>query len=251
MRAIREQEKSDGPLLRARVQEGGGIRKCASGFELKATPRRHVSMGLPRSSMRDHIRDAIVARILDGSAPPGTRLKEMALAREFSVSQAPVREALRELEALGLLESERYRGTRVRSINLDELRDACELCAAIEEASARRAVPCARADLQCLERNLKLMRRASRKQDADAYLDSAAGFHRHVVQMSGSVQFLRAWEQMTWNIHARIALQRIGLVDRYTENHADVVAALRAGDGDKAGRLLRDMIGQIFVADST
>jgi len=251
MRAIREQEKSDGPLLRARVQEGGGIRKCASGFELKATPRRHVSMGLPRSSMRDHIRDAIVARILDGSAPPGTRLKEMALAREFSVSQAPVREALRELEALGLLESERYRGTRVRSIDLDELRDACELRAAIEEASARRAVPCAKADLRCLERYLKLMRQAGRKQDTEAYLDGAAAFHRHVVQMSGSVQFLRAWEQMTWNIHARIALQRGGLIDRYTENHADVVAALRAGDGDEAGRLLRDMIGQIFEADST
>lgn len=201
--------------------------------------------------MRDHIRDAIVTRILDGSAPPGTRLKEMVLAREFSVSQAPVREALRELEALGLLESERYRGTRVRSINLDELRDAYELRGAIEEASARRAVPCAKADLQCLERNLELMRRASQEQDTDAYIDNAIAFHRHIVQMSGNALFLRAWEKMAWNIHARIAVRRIGLISLYTEKHADVVAALRTGDGDKAGRLLRDMIGRIFEADST
>ena len=197
--------------------------------------------------MRDHIRDAIVARILDGSAPPGTRLKEMALAREFSVSQAPVREALRELEALGLLESERYRGTRVRGVDVDELREAYALRAAIEEASARRAVPRAEADLRCLERDLRLMRRASREQDSDAYMDSAIAFHRHIVQMSGSALFLRAWEQMAWNIRARIAVRHIGPIPCYTEKHVGVIAALRAGDGDEAGRLLRDMIGQIFL----
>jgi DNA-binding GntR family transcriptional regulator len=204
-------------------------------------------MGIHRICMRDHIRNAIVARILDGSAPPGTRLKEMALAREFSVSQAPVREALRELEALGLLESERYRGTRVRSINLDELRQAYELRAAIEEASARRAVPCAKPDLQRLEHDLKLMRRAARERDTDAYMDSAVNFHRHIVQMSGNPLFLRAWEHMAWDIRARIAVQRIGLISTYTEERKEVVTALRAGDGERAGLLLREMIGQLLI----
>jgi DNA-binding GntR family transcriptional regulator len=204
-------------------------------------------MGIHRICMRDHIRNAIVARILDGSTPPGTRLKEMALAREFSVSQAPVREALRELEALGLLESERYRGTRVRNINLDELREAYELRAAIEEAAARRAVPCAKSDLQRLEQDLKLMRRAAREQDTDAYMDSAVNFHRHIVQMSGNALFLHAWEHMAWDIRARIAVQRIGLISRYTEERKQVIAALRAGDGEKAGLLLRDMISQLLI----
>ena len=113
-------------------------------------------MGIHRTCMRDHIRNAIVSRILDGSTPAGTRLKEMTLAREFNVSQAPVREALRELEAVGLLESERYRGTRVRNIDMDELREAYELRAAIEEAAARLAVPCAKVDLDKLEGDLKL-----------------------------------------------------------------------------------------------
>ena len=117
-----------------------------------------------------------------------------------------MREALRELEALGLLESERYRGTRVRDIDLDELREAYELCAAIEEASARRAVPCARGRRAVPRAQPQADARASRKRDTDAYMDSAAAFHRHVVQMSGNVQFLRAWEQMTWNIHARIGI---------------------------------------------
>ncbi len=204
-------------------------------------------MGIHRICMRDHIRDAIVARILDGSSPPGTRLKEMSLAREFNVSQSPVREALRELEALGLLESERYRGTRVRSIDLDELRQAYELRAAIEEAAARRAVPCARKDLERLESDLKLMQRASREQDHDAYMDSAVNFHRHIVQMSGNELFLRAWEHMAWDIRARIAVQRIGLIGVFAKERKAVIAALRAGDGEAAGRGLRDIIGQLLV----
>ena len=204
-------------------------------------------MGIHRTCMRDHIRNAIVARILDGSAPPGTRLKEMSLAHEFNVSQAPVREALRELEAIGLLESERYRGTRVRSIDLDELREAYELRAAIEESAARLAVPCARTDLDKLEGDLKLMRRATREHDTDAYMDSAVNFHRHIVQMSGNKLYLRAWEHMAWDIRARIAVQRIGLYSLYTEERKEIIAALRGGDGERAGQLLRYILGELLA----
>jgi DNA-binding GntR family transcriptional regulator len=206
-----------------------------------------MTTSIRRTCMRDHIRNAIVARILDGSSPPGTRLKEMSLAREFNVSQAPVREALRELEALGLLESERYRGTRVRSIDLDELREAYELRAAIEEAAARRAVPCARQDLEVLQRDLKLMQRAARENDRDAYMDSAVNFHRHIVQMSGNELFLRAWEHMAWDIRARIAVQRIGLIGVFARERKAVIAALRAGDGERAGNGLRAIIGQLLA----
>jgi len=204
-------------------------------------------MGIHRICMRDHIRNAIVSRILDGSTPPGTRLKEMTLAREFNVSQAPVREALRELEALGLLQSERYRGTCVRNIDMEELREAYELRAAIEESAARLAVPCAKADLDKLESDLKLMRRANREHDTDAYMDSAVNFHRHIVQMSRNRLYLRAWEHMAWDIRARIAVQRIGLISSYTEERKQIVAALRDGDGEKAGQLLRYILGELLL----
>lgn len=204
-------------------------------------------MGIHRTCMRDHIRNAIVSRILDGSTPPGTRLKEMTLAHEFNVSQAPVREALRELEAIGLLESERYRGTRVRSIELDELREAYELRAAIEESAARLAVPCSKTDLDKLESDLKLMRRATRERDTDAYMDSAVNFHRHIVQMSGNRLYLRAWEHMAWDIRARIAVQRIGLYSLFTDERKQIVAALRSGDGERAGQLLRHIIGELLI----
>ena len=77
-----------------------------------------MDTALKRVCMRDRIRDVLVARILDGTYPSGLQLKELSLAREFNVSQAPIREALRELEGTGLVTSERYRGTRVRGARL-------------------------------------------------------------------------------------------------------------------------------------
>src|SRR5213082_2458579 len=78
-------------------------------------------------SARDRIRWVLLKRISEGVYLPGERLKEMTLAEEFEVSQAPVREVFRELETLGLLVSEHYRGTRVRGISSQQIRDAYQL----------------------------------------------------------------------------------------------------------------------------
>jgi len=95
--------------------------------ELKKTSKTADAPSVKRVCMRDHIRDVLVARILDGTFAPGTQLKELSLAREFNVSQAPIREALRELEGSGLVTSERYRGTRVRGADSKEMRESYEL----------------------------------------------------------------------------------------------------------------------------
>src|SRR5579863_10620428 len=90
---------------------------------------------------RRRIRDVLVARILDGTYPAGTRLKELSLAREFNVSQAPIREALRELEGSGLVTNERFRGTRVRGADYAEMRESYELRTMLEVRSVRLAAP--------------------------------------------------------------------------------------------------------------
>ena len=204
-------------------------------------------MGVHRICMREQVRNAIIARILDGTYAPGTRLKEMIVAHELNVSQAPVREALRELAALGLVETEHYRGTRVRGIDLKELREAYELRAEIEDAAARRAPPCTEEDLAGLEADLAAMQTTVRLQQQDSYVGHVVDFHRRVVQMSGNALFLHAWERMAWDIRARIAAQRLGLIGIYDEEHAAIIAALRAGDGERAGIVLRGIVEGILA----
>jgi DNA-binding GntR family transcriptional regulator len=192
--------------------------------------------------MRDKIRNAILVRILDGTYPPGTRLKEMDLARAFNVSQAPVREALRELETLRLVESQRYRGTRVCSIDLEQLREAYELRAEIEEASAKRAMPCAEDDLLQLDAYIRGMREAMAGNDYESYMQNGLNFHRHIVVMSKNRLFLHAWDHLAWDVRARIAARNILPVALYVDERETIVAALRAGDGERAGFLVRRLI---------
>ena len=94
---------------------------------------------LRRTTLRDEIKDRIVERILDGTYGPGDRIVESQVATEFGTSQAPVREALRELEAMRFVETQPHRGARVREVTSDELIQIYPVRAALEEVAGREA----------------------------------------------------------------------------------------------------------------
>src|SRR5665213_2669898 len=94
---------------------------------------------ITRVMLHDIIRERIVERILDNTYPPGMRLVESAIAREFGTSQGPIREALRDLEGMRLIESEPHRGARVRRISIAELSQVYPVRAALEEVAGREA----------------------------------------------------------------------------------------------------------------
>ena len=208
-------------------------------------------MSVERACMRHRIRDAIVSRILEGTYPPGERLKELALAKEFNVSQAPVREALRELEALHLVQTEHYRGTRVRAIDVDELRQAYELRLLIEKAAVRRAPPCSADDLRALEAETVTMQRTTAPGDNDVHMAAVLRFHRKLVEMSRNALFLRAWESMAWDVRVRVAIKRIGLSSvsvrqEYIQRRKKIVKALRDGDSAVAADLIEEITGKLL-----
>ena len=201
-----------------------------------------------RACRRDRIRDAVITRILDGTYPPGTRLKELALATEFGVSQAPVREALRELEVSGLAVSEPYCGTRVLGIDAAELREAYELKAVIEERAAELAVPLPAEALDALEADLAQLTATAAKLDFEGYSVAVLSFHRCIVRRSGNRTFLRAWDALHWQVRSRVAIRQAGTdLPSYAEAHVEIMAALRAGDGKRAGRALRAVVEKYLV----
>jgi DNA-binding GntR family transcriptional regulator len=163
---------------------------------------------LKRTCMRDRIRDVLVARILDGTYPAGMQLKELTLAREFNVSQAPIREALRELEGSGLVTSERYRGTHVRGADLDEMRESYELRATLEVRSVELGIPYGDEVIAHLEAQLQEMRAASDR-DSDRYIEAALSFHRRLIEASGNRVFVTVWDSLHFEVRGRIALRRI------------------------------------------
>ena len=203
-------------------------------------------MKLHRTCMRDPIRDTLASRILDGVYPEGTHLKELVLAREFNVSQAPVREALRELETLGLVETERYRGTRVRRIDLTELREAYEMRRLLETASARTTKTFSAQDLDELDQLVSLIQLSIDRDDFNEVMKDVLRFHRKLVEISGNRLFLKAWESMAWGVRSRIMAKQIGFVGGLNELRAGVVEALRKDEREQAARLLNNITDRLL-----
>jgi DNA-binding GntR family transcriptional regulator len=188
--------------------------------------------------MRDRIRDVLVARILDGTYAAGTQLKELSLAREFNVSQTPIREALRELEASGLVTSERFRGTRVRGADCAEMRESYELRIMLETRSVRLAAPYSPQLLAHLEEYMLEMEAAVKANDSERYIDAALRFHRRLVEGSGNRTFLNVWDSLLWDIRGRIALRKLAERGRslgsLAGRHRELMTSLLAQDTELA-----------------
>jgi DNA-binding GntR family transcriptional regulator len=211
-------------------------------------------MGEPavkRTCMRDRIRDVLVARILDGTYPAGMQLKELTLAREFNVSQAPIREALRELEGSGLVTSERYRGTHVRGADLDEMRESYELRATLEMRAVELGVPLDADVLSYLEERLGQMA-AAIHHDTEHYIDAALSFHRRLIEASGNRVFVTVWDSLHFDVRGRIALRRI--VERgdglgpFIEMHRTLIEQLRGENVPAAVMSVRTIFERVSSA---
>jgi DNA-binding GntR family transcriptional regulator len=207
---------------------------------------------LKRTCMRDRIRDVLVSRILDGTYPAGTQLKELALAREFGVSQAPIREALRELEGSGLVTSERFRGTRVRGADFGEMRESYELRCLMEERALERAAPFGPDLIEELARLARGMSEAAAAGDSERYIDDALGFHRRLIEASGNRTFLAVWDSLHWDVRGRVALRQIARrgsgVKPLVELHRGLCARLRAQDTAGAVEKVRAIFERITAA---
>ena len=202
--------------------------------------------------MRDRIRDTLVGRILDGTYPAGTQLKELYLAREFDVSQAPIREALRELEGSGLVSSERFRGTRVRGADFAEMRESYELRTMLEMRSVKLAAPYEPQLLADLGEYLRGMDAAVAGEDSEAYIDNALRFHRRLVESSGNRTFLAVWDSLLWDIRGRIALRRLAEMGRslkpFVSMHKALLGRLRAQDVTGAAERVQAVLMRVSSA---
>ena len=204
---------------------------------------------LKRTCMRDRIRDVLVSRILDGTYAAGTQLKELSLAREFNVSQTPIREALRELEGSGLVSSERFRGTRVRGADSAEMRESYELRTMLEVRSVKLAAPYSDKLLADFAEYLVEMDAAVKANDSERYIDAALRFHRRLVEGSQNRTFLSVWDSLLWDVRGRIALRRLAERGRSLHSlagvHRELLERLQAQDAEGAAKQVHDILMRV------
>ena len=197
-------------------------------------------MNLSRTSLRAQIKDILLARILNGEYTPGYRLIELQIAQEFGTSQAPVRESLRELEALGFVESTPYRGTRVRNVTKTELIEAYAVRAALEEVAARAAASYFKDNVGALELKLAAMHQEADNGDLYELGRHDFEFHRLIVEAAANKVLQNVWKSLRIETHVLIGAMTIK-VDPHevVEMHRPLIEALASGDGERAGTLIR------------
>jgi DNA-binding GntR family transcriptional regulator len=159
-----------------------------------SSPSGSISGSLSHALLSDQVYDLIRGRLIAHEFAPGSRLVESEIARQLSVSQAPVREALRRLAHEGLVLQLPRRGSFVAELSTEEARDAYEIRAALEGLAVTGALGhLDEALLAELDGHIEEMLAAADADDLRAFVDADVRFHRSVWAASGNSLLPRVW----------------------------------------------------------
>jgi DNA-binding GntR family transcriptional regulator len=179
---------------------------------------------------RDQIVDKLRRRILSGELARGERMPQDDLARQFGASITPVREALRQLEAEGLVVSEPHRGVRVAGVDLDEV-TATYVVRRLTETYAMR-----RATLRLSRRDLAQARRlldAGAGAGGTSTRDRNREFHFLFYDRCGmpalTERIAGMWRAFPWDL----MLDSAQRAEQSHREHLAILAAVEGGDPDR------------------
>lgn len=186
----------------------------------------------------ERLREAIIL----GELTPGAPLRLEDLAQRLGMSISPIREAVRQLEALGLAEHVPHHGAKVMGLDVEEVRELFSIRLALETMALRRAAE--RFDAAAEERaraDLSALDEARQRGDVRAAVRAHAAFHFALYETAGSTWLVRlirpAWDSC--ERYRPVLLGAGEIQDRHEELDVELLAACAARDGDRAGAALR------------
>ncbi len=190
-------------------------------------------MSAKRQTKKDRIVEELRVLIDSGELARGARVHQDELATRFNTSITPVREALRHLEAEGLLVSEPHRGVRVASADLEEVKGVYVARRLLEPYASQRAVSrISRRDLEQAEQLTDAMAEAREEGDDLALRNANRSFHFLFYDRAGIPALARIvedlWAAYPWDILQVLSVR----VESSLAEHRAIVAAVREGELD-------------------
>jgi DNA-binding GntR family transcriptional regulator len=188
----------------------------------------------------DIIAESLREAIQSGSLADGAELNQAAIAAHFGVSRVPVREAMRELQAEGLIDSQAHRRAVVRGLNLDRLLETYEVRALLEghlvELATERISVKLLKELRTLERDMRGI------EDHGEWLRANAEFHRRLYEPAGNLTAFEMIDQLRFRAERYVRLWSGGAGLHQPleagKEHAAVLRHVGKGDGAAARREL-------------
>lgn len=222
--------------------------KNAVGQPTSSEPGRTLLRGsetAEKTTLAEELRLQLADDIVCGALPPGTPLDESDVARRFGVSRTPVREAIRQLTASGLVDSRAHRGAVVARPNIERLNSMFEAMAELEALcaglSAERMTAADRHGLEALHEQLRVMIHAGNPQ---RFHEVNEAFHNAIYAGSQNTYIA----EMTLATRVRVQpfrraqFRNLGRLSKSHAEHDRVVVAILRGDRVGAAAAMRDHI---------
>ena len=207
---------------------------------------------MPRTSIVEELGRRVADDIVEGVLLPGVRLEEVALADRFGVSRTPIREALRYLEATGLVEKRPNRGVVVTRIGRERLLMLFEAMAELEAIAARlAALKMTPAEKTALARLHESSFGLVHADDRASYEELNRSFHESIHSGAHNDELMALIVAMHRRVapfrHAQFAV--LGRLSSSANEHGRVVRDILSGDPDAAASAMRDHL--VTVGDAT
>lgn len=180
-------------------------------------------------TIREQVADRIRADVLSGRLAEGTSLREQALAKQYSVSRAPIRDALLQLTQEGLLVAKPNCGVRVAAVKEETQLLLVELRRQIERFAMQNAFPQFTDETVAkLQGTVDRLRSACESDDLPAIVEQDMALHRTIIETSGNPDLLAIWLPIVSRMMLHYG-RHSNLMESHRE-HSEIVDAIRSGD---------------------
>ena len=204
-----------------------------------------MKVPLKHRTLSAAIVDQLRQSILDGTYPAGSQLRQDALGEAYGVSRIPVREALFQLEAEGLVRIVPQKGAIVSELSLDEINDVFDLRRILEPRMLAQSAPrFSEQDLEGLSDIQKRFEKAIRARNVSEWGQLNAEFHMalYVHARQPRTQSIVAALLQTSDRYTRLQLSNTKAMGTAEKEHAHLIALCRAQEVDEACRFLQQHI---------
>jgi DNA-binding GntR family transcriptional regulator len=218
------------------------------------TTERRTGAVVRHAPMHDQILPHIRRDIVENRWKSGERLSEPLLCREFGVSRTPLRQALKTLEAEGLVQLIPHVGAVVTDPDAAEIGERMEILIGLEQLAATRVAQAGRPDvLKEIDRIQREMRDAARAFDAPRYYTLNDQFHLTIVHGTGNRSLVELHEKIMWHVHReRHRANFHESVSRDSaDSHEDLLHAIMKRQPEAAGLAMRkhlENVSQLMLA---
>jgi len=206
----------------------------------KRPKRDHASTGnLEGSSIQSRIENELREQILHGTIKPGGRINVRQLEQVFGVSHIPIREAMRRLEAEGLVVNVPQRGAVAAAASLSELDDVYDLRRLVEPQVVLRAVPkMEQSDHAAIKAAFLRLERAENGAKDVPFSEAHWDFHWSVLAPGATGEIEKLIHKL-WRVADRyVRLTESVVVDVAHDHHSRLFEACITGDADAAASIL-------------